>query len=107
VTIERCLSCNQQWLRYFFEQEALSKSGRWYRIPVSDAEAASVTETTALELMTRCSWHFYAMDGALWSISHGKLALFERGHEHSHGVEVQVAERRSRTLSSHERLGAF
>lgn len=59
VTIERCLSCNQQWLRYFFEHEAFSKSGRWYRVPVSDAEAASVTETTALELMTRCSWHFY------------------------------------------------
>lgn len=59
VTIERCLSCDQNWLRYFFEQEAFSKSGRWYRAPVSAAEAASVTETTALTLMARGSWHFY------------------------------------------------
>jgi hypothetical protein len=59
VTVERCTACDQKWLRYFFEQEAFSKSGRWYRVAISDDEAASVTETTALELMSRCSWHFY------------------------------------------------
>lgn len=59
VTIERCLSCDQKWLRYFFEQEAFSRSGRWYLVPVSDAEATSVTATTALELMARRRWHFY------------------------------------------------
>ena len=59
VSIERCCACDRKWLRYFFELEAFSESGRWYRVPVSDDEAASVTTTTALELMSRRSWYFY------------------------------------------------
>lgn len=58
VSIEQCRACERKWLRYFFEQEAFSESGRWYRVLISDAEAASVTATTALELMSRRSWHF-------------------------------------------------
>lgn len=58
VSVERCKLCGQKWLRYFYEYEAFSKSGRWYRVPISDEEAASVTATTAVQIMCRSSWHF-------------------------------------------------
>jgi hypothetical protein len=67
VSIERCRACERKWLRYFYEQEAFSESGRWYRVPISDDEATSVTASTALALMSRHSWHFYG--GSYFSTS--------------------------------------
>jgi hypothetical protein len=58
VSVEQCKACGQQWLRYFFEFEVYSQSGRWYRASISDVEAESVTESTALTLMSRQGVHF-------------------------------------------------
>ncbi len=58
VSVERCRSCGQRWLRYFYEAESFSRSGRWYRVPLSDEEAASVTAASAASLMCGRPWHF-------------------------------------------------
>jgi len=58
VSVERCLRCGQRWLRYHYEVEAFSRSGRWYQVPISEAEAAVVTVTTAVAMLCRPHWHF-------------------------------------------------
>ena len=30
VSTQRCSKCGQQWVRYLLEDEAFSRSGRWY-----------------------------------------------------------------------------
>jgi hypothetical protein len=59
VSIERCTRCGQEWLRYYYELESESGSGRWYMAAVSPAEAASATASTALAILARRRWHFY------------------------------------------------
>lgn len=59
VSVEQCKRCGQRWLRYFFELEAISGSGRWYRGLVSEEEAEGLTPTTAVEILCRRPWHFY------------------------------------------------
>jgi hypothetical protein len=58
VSVEECKHCDQKWLQYLIEEEGFSKSGRWYRVPLSDEEAASVRPATAVQLLSHRSWHF-------------------------------------------------
>lgn len=58
VSVEVCKSCGQEWLHYFYEYEAISGSGRWYRAMISHDEAAGVTSATAVQLLGRRNWHF-------------------------------------------------
>lgn len=36
VSILKCPICHYFWLRYFYENEAFTKSGRWYLAPISN-----------------------------------------------------------------------
>lgn len=47
VKILRCVECQGLWLRYFVEYEAFSRSGRWARGSVSEAEATAITPAAA------------------------------------------------------------
>ena len=58
VSVERCNRCGQRWLRYHYEVEAYPRSGRWYQVAISEAEAVAVTATTAVAMMCRHRWHF-------------------------------------------------
>ncbi len=58
VTVERCCQCGQHWLRYFYEHEAFSRSGRWYRALLTPDEVASVTVASAVALLSARDWHF-------------------------------------------------
>lgn len=59
VTVERCRDCGRRWLRYFYEIEGVSRSGRWYRGAISEAEARRVTAANAREILGGLGWHFY------------------------------------------------
>ena len=48
VTCMRCAKCGTPWLRAFIEHEAFSRSGRFYRAPVTDAELSGITADAAL-----------------------------------------------------------
>lgn len=47
----RCARCGTPWLRGFLEIEAFSRSGRFYRAPVTDAALAEITPDAALRLI--------------------------------------------------------
>jgi hypothetical protein len=51
VTLERCTRCQQLWVRYLVEYEALSMSGRWALAPIDEALAATMTPEQAAGLI--------------------------------------------------------
>jgi hypothetical protein len=59
VTLRRCSACRMTWLRYQVEYEAFTGSGRWAEIPLSEADAATVTPETAAALIDASPWHIY------------------------------------------------
>lgn len=56
VEIWRCRTCGRPWLRYSMEQEAFSRSGRWTRGLITDAEADAVSAGMASDLLGRLTW---------------------------------------------------
>lgn len=59
VSVERCRRCGQRWLRYAFETEGFSRSGRWYRGAVTAAQAKRVSAASAIVVLANLPWHFY------------------------------------------------
>ena len=59
VAIERCIRCGRAWLRYHYEMEAFTGSGRWYRGLLTPEQAARATPANALEILAELPWHLY------------------------------------------------
>jgi hypothetical protein len=59
VSIDCCRHCGQRWLEYFYEIEAFSRSGRWYRGAITAAQAGAVTPETAPAVLAALPWHLY------------------------------------------------
>lgn len=59
VSMDRCKKCGREWLKYLYENEAFTKSGRWYLGLITPEQAQEVTAGTALALLASLSWHFY------------------------------------------------
>ncbi len=59
VTILVCPACDQHWLRYFYEVEAFTASGRWYLGAISAEQAAHLTAAEALATLEGLDWYFY------------------------------------------------
>jgi hypothetical protein len=59
VTLERCKTCRRLWLRYLVEYEAFSRSGRWARGLISEADAAAITPETAVAHLNGLQWYLY------------------------------------------------
>jgi hypothetical protein len=54
-----CSNCGQTWLRYFYEIEAFTASGRWYLGAISDEQASQLTVINAKATLESLSWYFY------------------------------------------------
>ncbi|MBI1941907.1 MAG: hypothetical protein HYS33_10415 [Acidobacteria bacterium] len=59
VTLRTCRRCGRLWLHYHYENEAFSKSGRWYRGVVSAKAAKSIEAEDALDLLAKLDWYIY------------------------------------------------
>lgn len=59
VSLHTCPDCGRPWLRYFYELEAFSGSGRWYLGPLSPAQLQAFTVVNARELLGQLDWYFY------------------------------------------------
>lgn len=59
VSILVCRQCGQYWLRYFYESEFFSHSGRWYLGPISEERAKSLIAEDAKQVMEGLSWYYY------------------------------------------------
>ena len=57
ISIRRCQGCGRYWLHYHYENEAFSKSGRWYRGLISPEAADSVSAENALEILGKLDWY--------------------------------------------------
>jgi len=58
VSILKCPNCQQLWLRYLYENESVSGSGRWFACPISDSEKQTLTPDSAVKLMNSKSWFY-------------------------------------------------
>ncbi len=57
VSIEKCKICGQKWLHYFYENEAFTKSGRWYRGLISEKDLTQITLNNAVAYLENLTWH--------------------------------------------------
>ncbi len=59
VSVKRCRVCGRYWLRYFYENEGFTGSGRWFMGEISSDDVAAVTADDALALFEKMdSYHF-------------------------------------------------
>lgn len=59
VEVHRCVGCGLLWLRYHVEYEGFSKSGRWARGQITEAEAGAMTPEAAGDAFTHMSGYLY------------------------------------------------
>jgi hypothetical protein len=59
VSLLTCSVCGQKWLRYFYEIEAFTASGRWYLGAIQAEQAALLTIENAKATLEELSWYFY------------------------------------------------
>ena len=59
VSLLICSVCGQVWLRYFYEIEAFTASGRWYLGAIQAEQAALMTLENAKVALESLAWYFY------------------------------------------------
>ena len=59
ISVLVCQSCGQYWLRYFYEHEAFTASGRWYLGAISPTELATLTSDNAKSLLEELDQYYY------------------------------------------------
>jgi hypothetical protein len=60
VSVLICQECGQHWLRYFYEVEAFTASGRWYLGAITSGEFATLTVEQAKAILEGLGWYYYA-----------------------------------------------
>jgi hypothetical protein len=59
VSLLSCSLCSQKWLRYFYEVEAFTASGRWYLGAITKGQASHLMAENAKSILEGLSWYFY------------------------------------------------
>jgi len=59
VSVLRCRECGRHWLRYFYEQEAFTASGRWYLGAITPGQLSALNAGNAKSLLEGLDWYFY------------------------------------------------
>jgi len=59
VSLLTCPLCGQHWLRYFYEMEAFTASGRWYLGAIRVEQVPLLTAENAKDILESLSWYFY------------------------------------------------
>jgi hypothetical protein len=59
VAVLICQDCGQHWLRYFYEVEAFTGSGRWYLGAISPKQLATLTREQAKSMLESLNWYYY------------------------------------------------
>jgi len=58
VSLLVCPICTRRWLRYFYENEAFTGSGRWYLGEITARQAKHLKAENARETLEGLSWYF-------------------------------------------------
>lgn len=59
ISVFQCRDCGRHWLRYFYEVEAFTRSGRWYLGCVTPEQFAGLTVENAKGVMEALDWYLY------------------------------------------------
>jgi hypothetical protein len=59
VSVLACRDCGQLWLRYFYEVEAFTGSGRWYLGAITPGQLSALSPGNAQVMMEGLGWYFY------------------------------------------------
>ena len=59
VSVFQCRDCGRHWLRYFYEVEAFTRSGRWYLGCVTPEQFDGLTVENAKGVMEALDWYLY------------------------------------------------
>ena len=59
VSVLVCQECGQHWLRYLYEVEAFTGSGRWYLGAITPEQFATLTVEQAKGTLENLSWYYY------------------------------------------------
>jgi hypothetical protein len=59
VSLWVCSLCGQHWLKYLFELEAFTGSGRWYLGPIMEEQASQVTAHNARAILSGLEMYLY------------------------------------------------
>jgi hypothetical protein len=59
VSVLICRDCGQHWLRYFYEVEAFTGSGRWYLGAIGAEQFATLTVEQAKGTLESLTWYYY------------------------------------------------
>ncbi len=59
VSLLICSVCGHHWLRYVYEVEAFSASGRWYLGAINAEQASRLTADRAKATLESLDWYFY------------------------------------------------
>jgi hypothetical protein len=59
VSVLICRECSQHWLRYFYEVEAFTGSGRWYLGAITPEQFAALTVEQAKAMLEGLGWYYY------------------------------------------------
>ncbi len=58
VSVLICQRCSQHWLKYFYENEGFTASGRWFLGAISFDQVSSLTPENARKLLEELDWYF-------------------------------------------------
>jgi hypothetical protein len=75
ITIGKCPKCGQVWLRYLYENEGFTGSGRWYLGAISDVQANLIQANQAKAILEGLEWFWFGGSyyGGRISVSSGSV----------------------------------
>ena len=78
VSLWICSTCSTHWLRYSYEVEAFTGSGRWYLGAISNHQAERLVVQNARILLEGLAWYYFGGSyyKGLVGRALGKLALY-------------------------------
>ena len=59
VSVLICQECGQHWLRYLYEVEAFTGSGRWYLSAITPEQFATLAVERAKAVLEGLGWYYY------------------------------------------------
>jgi hypothetical protein len=59
VSVQVCANCGQHWLRYFYESEAFTRSGRWYLGAITQELLTAISVEHSKGTLEGLQWYFY------------------------------------------------
>jgi hypothetical protein len=72
VSVLICQDCGQHWLRYFYEVEAFTGSGRWYLGAITPEQFGTLVLEQAKGTLETLSWYYYG--GSYYQGRNGKTS---------------------------------